>query len=94
MVFEGQGYICENKHKNARKKWEKVPIIVTSNKLPYILTEAANKKEEDHYDYVAFQARIKFHKLTKSFKNRDCFPCNVFDLARYMYDKVMEVKKK
>ena len=37
LVFEGQGYICENKHKDARLKWETIPIIVTSNNLPYIL---------------------------------------------------------
>ncbi len=46
LVFEGQGYICENKHKNARKKWQGLPIIVTSNELPYILSDKAKNSQE------------------------------------------------
>ena len=38
LVFEGQGYICENKHKNAQKKWQGLPYIITSNSLPYIVS--------------------------------------------------------
>ena len=37
LFFEGQGYVCENKHKDARVKWEGLPIIATSNSLPSIL---------------------------------------------------------
>ena len=29
LIFEGQGYVCENKHKNAKVKWKKLPIIVS-----------------------------------------------------------------
>ena len=56
LFFEGQGYVCENKHKNASIKWQNLPIIVTSNSLPYILTEKAlnSGKEMDKYDYEAF----------------------------------------
>lgn len=33
---------------------------------------------------MAFQTRIKFHKLTKSFHNTVEFPYSVYDLARYL----------
>jgi len=35
----------------------------------------------DEYDYEAFHCRIKFHKLTKKYKNTDKFPYSVYDLA-------------
>ena len=76
LTFEGQGYVCENKHKNAQKKWEDVPIIVTSNSLPYILTPAAGTSDKiaDVMDYKAFMTRIKFHKLDTSYRRTDKFP--------------------
>jgi len=43
LVFEGEGYVSENKYKNAAVKWKGLPIIVTSNRLPYILSEHAEK---------------------------------------------------
>ena len=41
LVFEKAGYVSENKYKTARIKWKGLPIIVTSNRLPYILTNEA-----------------------------------------------------
>ena len=47
LVFEGEGYICENKYKNAQKRWEGLPLIVTSNKLPFILSDAAKNSTDE-----------------------------------------------
>ena len=45
----------ETKHKNACLKWSGLPIIVTSNRLPAILTkEYYQQSEQDKYDYDAF----------------------------------------
>ncbi len=47
IVFEGEGFIVETKYKNAKKKWKGLPIIVTSNRLPYILTNEAQYSREE-----------------------------------------------
>ena len=72
-----------SKHKNAKKKLEDLPIIVTSNKLPFILSKAAGESnnEEDRINHACFNTRIKFHQLTKSYKSTDRFPYTVADLA-------------
>ena len=94
LVFEGDGYICDNKHKHARKKWENLPLIVTSNRLPYILSDLARDSadEQDRIDYWAFQNRIKFHKLIITHENTEKFPYTVEDLAQYLLDRVMYFK--
>jgi len=43
LVFEKEGYVCENKYKSATLKWKGLPIIVTSNRLPYILSWEAER---------------------------------------------------
>ena len=67
LTFEGHGYVAENKHKNPRKKWEGLPIIITSNRVPDILMPNHEKAKENEYDHSAFMARIKFHQLLKSY---------------------------
>ena len=67
-------------------------IIASSNKLPFILSDKAEEDPDEKYDYGAFQSRIKFHKLTNSFRNKDSFPYSVEDLATYLLDKAMEIK--
>ena len=51
-----EGYVCENKYKHPKLKWKGLPIIVTSNRLPYILTKDAERSQEpqDRFDYNAF----------------------------------------
>ena len=39
LFFEGQGYVCESKYQHPEKRWQDVPIIVTSNTLPYVLCD-------------------------------------------------------
>jgi len=47
LVFEGSGFVYETKHKNASLKWSGLPIIVTSNRLPWILSDkGANSANE------------------------------------------------
>ena len=43
LVPHLEGYISENKYKNARLKWKGLPIIVTSNRLPFILHKTNGK---------------------------------------------------
>ena len=86
--FELRGYMLESKHVNAKKKWIGVPIIVATNTLPKIITEAARTsddiKEKSHS--IAFHTRIKFHQLTVSHKSTEKFPYTPEDLALYMHN--------
>ena len=43
LFFEKEGYVLENKYKHPKLKWKGLPIIVTSNRLPYILTKDASR---------------------------------------------------
>ena len=45
LFFEGQGYVCEAKHQHPEKRWQDVPIIVTSNTLPYVLCDDVKEKD-------------------------------------------------
>ena len=45
LFFEGQGYVCEAKHQHPEKRWQDVPIIVTSNTLPYVLCDDVTEKD-------------------------------------------------
>lgn len=56
ILTEGRGYICETKHKNAQKKWEDLPVIITTNSLPYIVGNEAqqNIDQRIRYEYKAF----------------------------------------
>lgn len=46
----------------------------------------------DRYDYEAFHCRIKFHKLTKMYKNTEIIPYTVYELAQYMAYKLVEIE--
>ena len=83
LFFEGQGYVCEAKHQHPEKRWQDVPIIVTSNTLPYVLCEDVKDKDMKVHRF-AFHQRIAFTHLTKSYANTDVFPYDVTDLAEYM----------
>ena len=93
LTFEGQGYISENKHKNPKKKWEGLPIIITSNRIPDILMPGHKLAKECSYDHQAFMVRIKFHQLLKENSNTTIFPYNVADLATYIFDQYMKIGK-
>lgn len=68
-------------------RWKDVPIIITSNSLPDVV-KPKGKNDEGYYDYRAFATRIKYHKLTESYKNTSKFPYTVEDLAAHLSDLV------
>jgi len=55
-VFEKEGFVIENKYSHAKLKWTGLPILVTSNRLPYILSDKAeySNTEGDRDDHLAF----------------------------------------
>ena len=93
LTFEGEGFVTENKYKNACVKWQGLPIIVTSNRLPWILSEQAghSQNQEEKYDHYAFASRIKFHKLNTSYSNTDEFPYTTADLAQHLNQRLNEL---
>ena len=91
LFFEGQGYVCEAKHQHPEKRWQDVPIIVTSNTLPFVLSDAVEDRDQKVHRH-AFRQRISFTHLTKSYANDDIFPYDTRDLAAYMLHKVQEMQ--
>ena len=94
MTFELEGFVTENKYKNAAVKWKGLPIIVSSNRLPWILSEQASTSSnlDERFDHEAFKSIIKFHKLHKSFLNSEIFPYSAIDLASYLLKIVNDMK--
>lgn len=90
LIFEGNGYIKEEKYRTPKKIWENLPLLLTSNSLPFILSPAAKAAPEqvDREDHAAFMARIKMHQLSKSFKNTDTFPYSVVEMAHMIHKMV------
>ena len=91
LFLEGQGYVTEAKHQHPEKRWQDVPIIVTSNTLPYVLCDDVKEKDMKVHRF-AFRQRIAFSHLTKSYENTDIFPYDTRDLAAYMWNKMKEIR--
>ena len=83
--------MIEQKQKHPKLKWSRVPVILTSNKLPKVMrepkqfqNEADYEFRERHHNFRAFMSRCKLTEIQKSHKNNEQFPYTADELAWYM----------
>lgn len=91
LFFEGMGYVFEAKNQHPIKLWEDTFIMVDSNTLPYVLSDAVSELDNKVHRH-AFRQRIAFTHFTKSYQNTDIFPYDVRDLASYLQERMKEIK--
>ena len=95
--------MIEEKHRNPATRFKKVPVIMTTNKLPSVMREPKPKPGEDEDDFkarydnfMAFRTRCKIHRMQVSHRNQEKFPYTKDDLAIYMddiMDKMSPIQK-
>ena len=83
--------MVENKMRHPEERWKNVPVILTCNKLPFVMIKPyRSDKETDQqfqdreYNYMAFMTRCKITKIKQSHKNCEQFPYTADQLAQYM----------
>jgi len=83
--------MVEQKCRHPKEKWRGVPVILTTNKLPSVMREPKQYKNEEDYsfrerknNYMAFMSRCRLTQINCSHRNSDEFPYDHNDLALYM----------
>ena len=81
-------------------RFKGVPVLMTSNALPdimtrpkFILDQYDNLYKEAINHHEAFTSRIKVFEMTKSHDKKELFPYNANDLAIYMLNYIENHEK-
>ena len=83
--------MTERKSRDPKPRWKGVPMIMTTNELPFVMREPRKRNQELDYkfterknSYMAMMTRCKLTEIKTSHKNNEHFPYTADQLALYM----------